>query len=50
MKLSQLLKYVQVKEIIGNTDVEINGICTDSRSVKEGDLFICYAEIGRAHF
>ena len=43
MKLSQLLKYVQVKEIIGNTDVEINGICTDSRSVKEGDLFICYA-------
>lgn len=43
MKLSELLKYLQVKEIAGSTDIEISGICTDSRSVKEGDLFICYA-------
>ncbi|MBD5585109.1 MAG: UDP-N-acetylmuramoyl-L-alanyl-D-glutamate--2,6-diaminopimelate ligase [Clostridia bacterium] len=43
MKLSELLKYVQAKEIIGETDIEISGLCTDSQKVKNGDLFFCFA-------
>ena len=43
MKLSELIKYIEIKEQIGETDAEITGICTDSRTVKKGDLFICYA-------
>ena len=43
MKLSELIKYIEIKEQIGDASVEISGICTDSRTVKVGDLFICYA-------
>ena len=43
MKLNELLKYIQVKEIVGDTDVEISGLCADSQKVKEGDLFFCFA-------
>ncbi|MBD5632082.1 MAG: UDP-N-acetylmuramoyl-L-alanyl-D-glutamate--2,6-diaminopimelate ligase [Clostridia bacterium] len=42
MKLSELLKYIEAKEIIGKTDMEISGLCTDSKSVEDGDLFFCY--------
>ena len=42
MKLKELIKNIQTKEIIGNVDVEIKGLCTDSKMAKEGDLFICY--------
>ncbi len=42
MKLLQLLQNVCYKEIIGNADVEISGLCADSRKVTDGDLFFCY--------
>ena len=41
MKLAELIKDINVKEIIGNTDVEILGLKTDSNFVSDGDLFIC---------
>lgn len=43
MELKELLKYIQVKETVGNCDVEINGLCADSTKVRKGDLFFCYA-------
>lgn len=43
MELKKLLQYIQVKEIVGNTDIEISGLCADSQKVKKGDLFFCYA-------
>lgn len=43
MKLSDILKHIQPKEIIGATDIEISGLCADSRTVKKGDLFFCFA-------
>ncbi len=42
MKLSDILKYLQVKEVAGSCDMEIGGLCTDSTKVKEGDLFFCF--------
>ncbi|MBE7011973.1 MAG: UDP-N-acetylmuramoyl-L-alanyl-D-glutamate--2,6-diaminopimelate ligase [Ruminococcaceae bacterium] len=41
MKLSELLKNVDVEEIIGNGELNISGITFDSRQVKPGYLFIC---------
>lgn len=43
MKLSELTKNIKIKDRTGDTNVEICGICADSRKVKAGDLFICYA-------
>lgn len=43
MKLSELINYIEIKELVGDICVEILGICMDSRTVKKGDLFICYA-------
>lgn len=40
MKLSALLKNLKYK-CIGNADVEITGLCYDSRAVEKGDLFFC---------
>lgn len=42
MKLSELVNYIEVKEIYNFSDVEINGICSDSRRIKRGDLFVAY--------
>ena len=39
MNLLQLLQTVGYKEVIGNADVEISGLCADSRKVTSGDLF-----------
>ncbi len=41
MKLSQLIKNIEIKEIKGSDQVEIKGIAFDSRIVKPGDLFVC---------
>ena len=41
MKLSELLKDVNVEQIIGNAELNISGITFDSREVKAGYLFIC---------
>lgn len=43
MKLKALLADITCEKTVGNTDVEIIGLCTDSRKVSEGDLFICYS-------
>ena len=40
MKLKELLTAIEYKETSGLEDREINGISTDSRMVKEGDIFI----------
>lgn len=42
MKLKELLQYLQPVRTEGDTEVEITGLCTDSRRVKKGDLFFCY--------
>ncbi len=42
MKLETIVKNLRYEKTIGMTDVEISGVCTDSRKVKSGDLFICY--------
>ncbi|MDE6505188.1 MAG: UDP-N-acetylmuramoyl-L-alanyl-D-glutamate--2,6-diaminopimelate ligase [Clostridia bacterium] len=47
MKLCELIKNMRTKEIVGNPDVEVKGLCTDSQMVKEGDLFVCY--VGGKH-
>lgn len=40
MKLQDLLKNIEVIEIKGSNDVEVNDITTDSRKAKEGSAFI----------
>ena len=39
-KLSQLLQSVDVVEIIGNADVEVTDIVSDSRLAREGMMFV----------
>jgi len=41
MKLSELISSLDIKEIIGDLNLDINGICHDSRKIKRGFLFIC---------
>jgi UDP-N-acetylmuramoyl-L-alanyl-D-glutamate--2,6-diaminopimelate ligase len=43
MKLYELIKAVDVTQVCGNDDVEITGICADSKKVREGNLFVCFA-------
>ena len=40
MKLSELLKYVNPMNIIGNADVDITGVNIDSRKIEKGHLFV----------
>ena len=40
MKLSELLKNVNVVSLVGNAEVEITGVNIDSRCVKDGHLFV----------
>ncbi len=42
MLLSELLENMNYEQVVGATDVEIGGLCTDSRRIKKGDLFFCY--------
>ena len=39
MKLSDIIKYVEVKEVAGNTDIDILDLQLDSRKVQKGSLF-----------
>ena len=41
MKLSEIIKDVNVKEIIGDTDMEISDVSTDSNAITHGGLFVC---------
>lgn len=40
MKLSKLITSVDVKNTIGNLDLDITNIHSDSRKIKEGGLFV----------
>ena len=40
MKLSELLKNVEVLNILGDIDKEITGVNIDSRRIEEGHLFV----------
>ena len=40
MKLNELLKNIQPIEIIGDEEIEINGVNIDSRKIDNGHLFI----------
>lgn len=42
MKLGELIRDIEYSSVIGNAEIEVCGLCTDSQSVKEGDLFFCY--------
>lgn len=42
MNLQNLVKYLNTKEIFGDINVEISGVCADSRLIKKGNLFVCY--------
>lgn len=44
MKLIQLLKGIEVLQTLGNTDIEVNGIQSDSRRVVPGNIFV--AQVG----
>src|SRR5690625_4852807 len=39
-KLEQLLYNIDIKQIIGNTDILIKSICLDSREAQQDSLFI----------
>ncbi len=41
MKLKKMLENVSALDIKGNTDIEITGICYDSRKVTNGSIFVC---------
>lgn len=40
MKLKQILENLEVLEIIGKENIEINSVCYDSRKIEKGSLFI----------
>ena len=40
MELKELIRPLDVLEVIGNTDVEISGVQSDSRKVEKGFLFV----------
>ena len=40
MKLKELISDITIIRMEGNADIEIADITTDSRTVKQGDLFI----------
>lgn len=41
MKLLELVESLDVLQLIGATDLEITGLCQDSRRVESGNLFFC---------
>lgn len=42
MKLAQLINHIFSKKVIGDIDIEISDIQSDSRKIKPGDLFIAH--------
>ena len=41
MKCTDLLERLTYTAVQGSTDIEITGVCNDSREVREGSLFVC---------
>lgn len=42
--LQELLQHITYERIEGSLDVEVQDITADSRTVKQGSLFICLSE------
>ncbi|MCH5178624.1 MAG: UDP-N-acetylmuramoyl-L-alanyl-D-glutamate--2,6-diaminopimelate ligase [Prevotellaceae bacterium] len=40
MRLNQLLSKLSPLRIVGNTEIEITGICIDSRKIEKGNIFV----------
>lgn len=40
MRLSDLIRKISVISVLGDTSIEIFGVCIDSRQVKRGDVFV----------
>jgi len=40
MKLDQVIKNIQVTNLIGHSDIDLKGINSDSRKVESGHLFV----------
>ena len=40
MKLKELLRGVEVRSMAADEEMEIGGVCYDSRAAKPGDLFV----------
>lgn len=40
MRLSELVKDIEILETAASLDLEINGVCYDSRKVQQGNLFV----------
>lgn len=41
MKLTELIKDIEIESINGNTSIEITGISQNSKDIKDGYLFVC---------
>ena len=41
MKLTDLIKNIEVKTIINKNDVEITGISYNSKTIQNGEIFVC---------
>ena len=41
MKLNQILKDIEILNIIGNTNIEIENLCCDTKDVTQNSLFFC---------
>ena len=41
MKLEELIEYLNYKDLVNFKSVEISGISYNSKTTKEGDIFIC---------
>lgn len=41
MKLTDIIEYINPKEVINQQEVEINNVSYNSKSVKQGDIFVC---------
>ena len=41
MKLSKLIENIEVKKIINNKDVEVKGISYNSKTIQNGEIFVC---------
>lgn len=39
-RLNDILTTLQPKEVLGNTSIEVNGLCIDSRKVEQGSMFV----------
>ena len=41
MKLKEIIDNLQVKKVLGETDISISGVKINSKELKKGDLYIC---------